>query len=170
MGAAGGAPLERSQHLARRANVKELKNLANDPVKRKPVIADCVDLINAEVKSKGGLSGMAVKAAFAVVKALKPHILEESVENLLDEFVEAMQPLYSTFQEEGSVGTLEAYLPRHAESMADALLAITDRRAERAKNKTLANAYFKLRPKGKIHVGQAAPGIGRVLDKHVGSL
>jgi hypothetical protein len=150
--------------------VKELKNLASDPVKRKPVIADCVSLINAEVKSKGGLGGLAVKAAFAVVKAIKPHILEESVDNLLDEFVEALQPLYATYQEEGNVGTLEAYLPRHGEAMADALLAITDRRAERAKNKTLANAYFKLRPKGKVHVEQAAPGIGRVLDKHIPSL
>ena len=150
--------------------MKDLKNIIGEPGKRTAVIADCVDLINAEVKSKTGLGGIAVKAAFAVVKAIKPHILEESVDNMLDEFVVALQPLYAKFQEEGSSGTLEGYLNGHAPDTADALLAITDRRAERAKNRTLANAYYKLRPKGKTHVELAAPGIGRVLDKHVVAL
>jgi hypothetical protein len=150
--------------------VKELKNIISEPAKRRAVIADCVDLVNAEVKSKTGLGGIAVKAAFAVVKALKPRILEESVDNMLDEFVDAMQPLYAKYQEAGSSGTLEGYLNGHASEMADGLLAITDRRAERAKNRTLANAYRKLRPKGKTHVELAASGIGRVLDKHVAAL
>lgn len=150
--------------------MKELKDIISDPGKRKLVIADCVDLVNAEVKSKGGLGGIAVKAAFAVVKAIKPRILEESVDSMLDEFVVAMQPLYAKYQDEGSSGTLERYLEQRAPEMADALLAITDRRAERAKNRTLAGAYYKLRPKGKVHVEQAAPGVGRVLDKHVPAL
>jgi hypothetical protein len=150
--------------------VKELKNIISEPSKRAAVIADCVDLVNAEVKSKTGLGGIAVKAAFAVVKAIKPRILEESVDNMLDEFVDAMQPFYARYQEEGSSGTLEGYLNARAPEMADALLAITDRRAERAKNRTLASAYHKLRPKGKTHVELAAPGIGRVLDKHVPAL
>ena len=150
--------------------MKDLKNIIGDQAKRTAVIADCVDLVNAEVKSKTGLGGLAVKAAFAVVKAIKPHILEESVDNMLDEFVDRLQPLYAKYQDDGSSGTLEAYLGARASDTADALLAITDRRAERAKNRTLANAYYKLRPKGKTHVEQAAPGVGRVLDKHVPAL
>ena len=39
---------------------------------RPKVVADCGKLIEEEVDSKGGLSGFAVKAAFAVVKAVKP--------------------------------------------------------------------------------------------------
>jgi hypothetical protein len=54
--------------------------------------------------------------------------------------------------------------------MAEALLSITDQRARRASNKTMVKAYNKLRPKGKVHVEAATPGIGRVLDKHVGRL
>lgn len=150
--------------------MKDLSNLVNKPEQRQLVIRDCVDLVNAEVKSKKGLGGAAVKAAFAVVKAIKPRILEESVDGLLDDFTVAVQPFYERYQQEGSTGTLETYLSARASDVAEALLAITDRRAERAKNKTMVKAYFKLRPKGKVHVEQATPGIGRVLDKHVPTL
>lgn len=150
--------------------MKELKTLTADPQKRPALIADCVELVETEVKSKGGLGGMAVKAAFAVVKAVKPRILEESVDGLLDDFAVQLQPLYEKYQQEGSLGTLEAYFGPRSGDVAERLLSITDARAERAKNKTLAKAYQKLRPKGKVHVEQAAPGVGRVLDKHVGAL
>lgn len=150
--------------------MKDLKNLASEPEKRKAVIEDCVALVNAEVKSKKGFSGAAVKAAFAVVKAIKPRILEESVDSLLDDFTAALQPFYERFQQEGCPGTLEVYLPARGGEVAEALLSITDRRADRAKNKTMVKAYHKLRPKGLVHVEQATPGIGRVLDKHIKDL
>jgi hypothetical protein len=149
--------------------VKDLKHLAEDETKRGAVIADCVELVKAEVKSKRGIAGVAVKAGFAVVKAIKPKILEESVDSLLDDFVAALQPYFQRFQEEGA-SKLEAYLPQRASDVAESLLTITDARAERASNKTLVKAYYKLRPKGKVHVEQATPGIGRVLDKHVPDL
>lgn len=147
--------------------MKDLKNLTSDPEKRKVVIADCAKLVDSEVKSKSGLTGMAVKAAFAVVKALKPNIVEELVDSLLDEFVDVIQPYYQKYQEEGSPGTLEQYLTARSSAVANSLLSITDKRSERAKTKVLISAYQKLRPKAQIHVEQAMPGIGRLLDKHV---
>jgi hypothetical protein len=127
-------------------------------------------LIESEVKSKKGLGGAAVKAAFAVVKAIKPGVIRDSVDGLLDEFVEVLQGFYETYQEGGSSGTLEGYLEGRSLEVAEGLLGITDRRAERSKNKTMVKAYRKLRPKGKVHVEQAVPGIGRILDRHVGDL
>jgi len=150
--------------------LKDLRKLAAEPEKREKVIVDCVGLINAEVKSKKGLSGAAVKAAFAIVKAVKRRILEDSVESLLDDFTEALQAFYEQYQQAGSTGSLEDYLSRRGAEVAEALLGITDRRAGRSKNKTVVKAYNKLRPKGLVHVEQATPGIGRMLDKHVGSL
>jgi hypothetical protein len=151
----------------RRKPVKELINIVAVQEKRQLVIKDCVALIEEEVKSKKGISGGLVKAAFKIIKALKPGILEETVDSLLDEFVEALQPFYARFQEQQSIHLLEAYLPPLASEVAENLLGITDRRAERSKNKTMVKAYNGLRPKGKIHVEQAVPGIGRVLDKHI---
>ena len=151
--------------------MKELKNLITDPAKRQPIVGDCVHLIDSEVRSKSGLSGIAVRAAYALVKAFKPGMVESTVDALLDEFVAELQPVYARYQEEGSPGTLESYFgPPRSEEVAEKLLIITDRRAERTKHKTIAKSYFKLRPKGKEHVAQAASGIGRVLDKHVAAL
>lgn len=146
--------------------MKQLKSIIEDEGDRELMIRDCVALINSEVKSKSGFSGMAVKAAFALVKAIKPRILEESVDGLIDDFVEALQPYYEAYQNDGNPGSLETYLDQRGERVAESLLGITDRRAERASNKTMVKAYKKLRPKGKVHVEQAVPGIGRVLDRH----
>lgn len=149
--------------------MKDLNTLLQQP-KRLEVIVDCVQLIDSEVKSKKGFGGAAVKAAYALVKAIKPKIIGESVDGLLDEFTEALQPYYQRYQEESSAASLETWLNERPSDVAESLLSITDRRADRAKNKTMVKAYKKLRPKGKVHVEQAVPGIGRVLDKHVVSL
>lgn len=150
--------------------MKQLKDIIEDEGKRKAVVGDCVVLVNSEVKSKGGLSGLAVKAAFALVKAIKPRILEESVDGLIDDFVEVIQPFYESFQNDAGSGSLATYLEQRGERVAESLLGITDRRAERSSNKTMVKAYKKLRPKGKVHVEQAVPGIGRVLERHTADL
>ncbi len=54
--------------------------------------------------------------------------------------------------------------------MAESLLRVTDRRAERASNQTIIKAYRKLRPKGKEHVLIAVPRVGALLDKHTANL
>ena len=150
--------------------MKQLSDLLQEPAKRQPVINDCVQLIHSEVKAKKGFTGIAVKGAFKLVLALKPSILEESVDSLLDDFVGKLQPFYEGYQQAGESGTLSAYMGSRSSDVAESLLSITDARAQRASNKTLVKAYNGLRPKGKVHVEAAAPGIGRVLDKHIGSL
>ncbi len=150
--------------------MKQLKDLVEDPPRREKIINDCVVLIDEEVASKRGLSGAAVKAAYMVVKRLKPGIIRESVDNLCDEFIEASQPFFEKYQDDGEKGTLEQYFRPRASDVAESLLSVTDRRAQRASNKTMVKAYNKLRPKGKQHVEAAVPGVGRMLDKSVGSL
>lgn len=146
--------------------MKVLKTLLETPDTRKQVIADCCDLIDAEVKTKG----LIVKGAYKVVKAIKPGVIPQSVDGLLDDFVGKMQPFYERYQEDGEQGTLSDYFRARSTDLAEALLTVTDERANRSSHKTMVKAYKKLRPKGKEHVALAAPGIGRVLDKHIGKL
>jgi len=150
--------------------VKQLNDLVAEPESRDRVVADCVGLVESEVKSKKGFGGVAVKAAFAIVKAIHPTIISQSVNSLLDDFITQLQTFYGRYQDEGGTGTLESFLQARAPDVAESLLSITDARAQRAKSKTMVKAYNKLRPKGKVHVEAAAPGIGRVLDQHVGRL
>jgi hypothetical protein len=134
------------------------------PGNRPKVIADCVQLINEEVESKGGLSGLAVKGAFALVKAVKPGFVPEAVDHMLDDFVKRLEPFWADAQAKNEpVGPL---MSGRAPEVADALLAISDERAQRAKNPNLKKAYDKLRPTGKKHVEAAVPRVGRLIQKY----
>ncbi len=150
--------------------MKQLSDLAQDQEKRTAVVNDCTQLVHDEVRSKKGLGGIAVKAAFKVVNALKPGMIQDSVHHLLDDFIAQLQPYFEGYQNAGSAGTMSSYLGSRGDQVAESLLSITDARARGATNKTLVKAYNSLRPKGKAHVQAAAPGIGRVLDKHIGGL
>ena len=134
------------------------------PGNRPRVISDCVTLIQEEVDSKGGLSGLAVKAAFAVVKAVKPGFINEAVDHMLDDFVKRLEPFWADAQAKNEpVGAL---MSARAGEVSDALLAISDERASRAKNQSLKKAYEKLRPTGKKNVEAAVPRVGRLIAKY----
>jgi len=146
--------------------VKRLSSLVEDSDSRQTMLRDCVHLIENQVRSKKGVSGAAVKTAFAVVRAIRPGIISRSVDGLLDEFMAQIQPLFEKFQSEGSNTPLEAYFGARADDVAEVLLAVTDRRAQRARNRALIKAYQKLRPNGKGHVVVAVPAVGALLDRH----
>jgi hypothetical protein len=134
------------------------------PGNRSKVVVDCVHLIDEEVDSKGGLTGLAVKGAYALVKAVKPGFVSEAVENMLDDFVRRLEPFYTAAQAKNEpVGPA---MNARAGDVAEALLAISDERAARARNAGLKKAYEKLRPTGKKHVEAAVPRIGRLIAKY----
>jgi hypothetical protein len=134
------------------------------PGLRPKVVADCVQLINEEVDGKGGLTGLAVKGAYALVKAVKPGFVAEAVDHMLDDFVKRLEPFWADAQSRHEpVGPL---MSQRAPEVADALLAISDERAQRSKNQGLRKAYDKLRPTGKKHVEAAVPRIGRLVTKY----
>jgi hypothetical protein len=134
------------------------------PGNRKVVVGDCVKLIEEEVDSKGGLTGLAVKGAFALVKAVKPGFVAEAVDHMLDDFVARLEPFHAAAQSRGE--PTGPSLNARPSEVADALLSISDERAARAKNPTLKKAYEKLRPTGKKHVEAAVPRIGRLIGKY----
>jgi hypothetical protein len=135
--------------------------IAKDGV-RPRVIEDCVALVDAEVKKKSGLSGLAIKGAFTIVKAIKPGIIKESVEHLLDGFVAQLEPFY--LRAPTGFGKL---LNSEPAAVAEALLGYTDEKAKKADNATMKKAYEKLRPNAKEHVQSAVPGLAQVLDRYV---
>jgi hypothetical protein len=134
------------------------------PGTRPKAIADCVRLIDEEVDSKGGLSGLAIKGAYMLVKAVKPGFITEAVDHMLDDFVRRLEPFHTEAQQKSE--PIGPFLNARGGAVADALLAISDERAARAKNATVKKAYEKLRPTGKKNVEAAVPRIGRLLTKY----
>lgn len=139
-----------------------------DEANRDAVIRDTVHLIDAEVSSKGGLSGMALKTGYKAVKALKNgRMIEGAVDHLLDEFTEALAPLHDDYRAQDAIDRFDVYLERHPHKAAEALLAITDARAQNADNRLIKKTYSKLRGQASKHVVDALPGVGRLIEKHV---
>jgi hypothetical protein len=146
--------------------VSQLKEILLSPDKRPQIVTECEQLIDEEVKSKGGFSGGVVKIAYGTVKALKPGMIREAVDGLLDDFVARLEPFYGAYRAAPGGAKLPDYLATRSGEVADALLGVTDDRAGRSKNSTLKKMYEKLRPQGKKNVEEALPRLGRLIERH----
>jgi hypothetical protein len=136
-----------------------------DAAKKAVVVDDCCTLIDEEVASRGGISGLALKAGYGAVKGIKPGFVKSVVGDLLPEFAAALEPVYQeAVQSNRGVG---AHLESNASRVADALLGITDEKAARSKNNLVKSTYEKLRSGAKKNVEQAVPRLAKLVEKHV---
>lgn len=135
-----------------------------DESKKQNVVKDCCDLIDAEVKDKGGISGLAIKAGYGAVKGIKPGFVEKAVEDLLPEFAKALDPIYSDAKSANK--PVADFFSASTDRVANALLSITDAKAARAKSGVAKSAYDKLRGSALKNVEQAVPRLGRLIEKY----
>jgi hypothetical protein len=136
------------------------------PPNRERVVSECVSLVDSEVKSKTGFSGIAVKSAYGVVTAVKPRFVAEVVDGLLDEWVQKLEPFYASWQTDGGGMPFPDYLVAHKVEAAEALLEVTDGRAKVSKHGTVRKMYEKMRPSAKKHVEEALPRLGTLVEKN----
>lgn len=132
-----------------------LRDKLNDPSTQQRVIADAVKTIDAEVSDKGGLGGMAIKAAYSMVKGMAPGIVPKLLGNMLGDFMDAVQPFYDQAQQGGT--DLKQLFAQRSSEVANALLSVTDSRAAKSDAGSLKKGYEKLRPSAQKHVEAALP-------------
>ena len=89
--------------------------------------------------------------------------MRDVVTRLLDEFLDAMDPLYQEAKQKGRPAG--SFLVENKGRMAEGLLGVTDRKAQGADG-VLKKAYEKLRPLAKGQVEAAAPRLSQLLEKH----
>jgi hypothetical protein len=135
-----------------------------DEAKKGDVIKDCLALIDAEVKDKGGISGLAIKAGYGTVKGIKPGFVEKAVEDLLPEFARVLDPIYADAKSQNK--GVSDFFSSNSGRVADALLSITDAKAARARSGVAKSAYDKLRGSAKKNVEQAVPRLGKLVEKY----
>ena len=140
-----------------------LKEQLGSGDKRERVIEDAIKVLDAEVADKGGLTGLAVKGGYKVVQGIRPGFVRDVVSRLLDDFLDAMDPLYQEAKQKGRPAG--SYLVENKGRMAEGLLGVTDRKAQAADG-VLKKAYEKLRPLAKGQVEAAAPRLAQLLEKH----
>jgi hypothetical protein len=141
-----------------------LPEILTSNAKKAVVVDDCCSLIDAEVKDKGGISGLAIKAGYHAVKGVKPGFIKNVVTDLLPEFARVLDPIYQEAkQTEKPIG--EFFTVRSSD-VAEALLALTDEKARHSKNGLVRGTYDKLRGTAKKNVEAAAPRVGKLIEQH----
>ncbi len=78
-----------------------LKDAFANEATRRTIAQECSALIEREVDSKGGLSGMAIKTGYKAVKGIKPGFIDKVVYDLLPEFAAALEPLHEEARAKG---------------------------------------------------------------------
>jgi hypothetical protein len=141
-----------------------LPEVLTSEAKKPRVVEDCCALIDAEVKDKGGISGLAIKAGYGAIKGVKPGFVKNVVSDLLPEFASALDPIYQEAQSAGQ--PIGSFFASRSDRVAEALLAITDAKAQKSKNGLVKGTYDKLRGSAKKNVEAAVPRLGKMLESH----
>lgn len=142
----------------------ELTRKIQDKAVRDRIATDCTQLIDTQVAAKGGLAGMALKAAYGAVKGLGGNYVLGAVQRLLPEVFAALDPMWAEGVQSGDP---VAYLSENSDRTADVILSTTDQRIEqKASGGIIGASYKKLRKSVKKDVEAAVPGLARIIDKH----
>lgn len=136
-----------------------------DPTTRTAVIRDSEKLLEAEVASKSGLRGAAVRAGFKALKKIKPGIVPAAIGKLLPAFAPVIDPFYAEGVQKGDV---RGHFTREADRIADALLGVTDAKAADADNRVMKKIYGGLRGQAQQHTAAAMPAVADLIVRHVG--
>jgi hypothetical protein len=154
-------PTEKDQ----RTVADTLKASLLDADRRGAVVADLQDFVDQEVAGKGGLSGGVIKTGYAAVKRVRPGIIRSAIDSMLDEFVDALEPHWAAYRSQPVPG-FGAFLAGRPHEVAQSLLAVADRRAQRSSRAAVTSVYGKLRPKGEQNVIEALPRLGDLVERH----
>ncbi len=141
-----------------------LSDVLNDEAKRASIIEDVVRLIDGEVGKQRGISGVAVKAGYKLVQGVKPGFVRNVVTALLPEFAAALDPIREQALAEGQ--PVSSYFQTHSQDIAEALLAVTDARAEKSDHGSVRGAYGRLRGSARKNVEAAVPGLGQIIEDY----
>jgi hypothetical protein len=126
------------------------------------MIADCVDLIDGQVKQKG----FVIKSAYATIKAIKKRFIPEVVDSMLDEWLEKIQPHFDRWSA-NKTSTFTDYVVARGDDVAEDLLGVTDARAAKTSHTTAKKMYGRMRDGAKKNVIEAIPALARMIEKHL---
>jgi hypothetical protein len=144
-----------------------LQEILLNPDTRPQVTADCLTLIKQEVSAKSGISGTAVKLAYKTVSTFASGYLQSMVEKLLPDMIAKLEPYWADFNASGA-SDFGDYLAKRGDEVSDALLSVTDARAQTSERPTILKAYRTVRGGAAKHVAAALPAVGALVQKYAG--
>jgi len=148
--------------------MKSLKELVDDPKVYEAVVQDSTRVLDEEVAKRSGITGLAIKAAYKLLKSVKGgSALRKVIEGLMPDFIVKLDPYFQRFQKEGKGTPWIEFLRPHFDSIADDLLSVTDEKSRNLDSKRAQGTYNKLRPKAKKEVVSSLPALARMMGKYL---
>ena len=141
-----------------------VEQLGKEP-QRPQVIAECVDLIDAQVKQKG----FVIKSAYATIKAIKKRFIPEVVDTMLDEWLDKLSPHFDRWSA-NKTSSFTDYVIARSDDVAEDLLSVTDARAARTSHTTAKKMYGRMRDGAKKNVIEAIPALAKLIERHLARL
>lgn len=111
---------------------------------RDTVVAQVSDVVEDQIAKRKGLSGAGIRTALKMAKANRPDILPVVINRLLPDFCEALEPHFQAFLASDETD-FPRFVSQREEDIQEAMLSVTDARAEHSQNKTFKKMYRQLR-------------------------
>lgn len=141
----------------------KLREKIQDAGTKASIAEDCAKLLDEQVASKGGISGLTLKAAYRALKGIGPTYVTRALQRLLPQALDALQPLWDTGVEKGAP---VEYLSSNQVEAADALLTMTDEVISNSKNTIVVAAYKQVRKSLKGDIEEAIPGLAEIIGRY----
>lgn len=141
-----------------------LRDVLQDPVVYTSLVNSCQNLVDQQVASKAGLSGVALKTTYGLVKGVGPNYISGAISRLLPEVMTALEPLW----DQGlATGNPVDYLSQNRDQAAACLLRVTDLKAQTTRYTVVKTSYGKLRQSVIGDITAAVPQLAQILDDHL---
>jgi hypothetical protein len=144
-----------------------LQDILLAPGTKPQVVADCRALVDQQVKDKSGVSAAALKLGYKTVTSFAPSYLNDTIDSMLPEFVQQLEPFWADFTASGSA-RFGDYLAKRGPEVSEALLAVTDHMAGQSERPTIVRAYKAVRGSASKNIEAALPAVGDLVQKYAG--
>ena len=137
------------------------------PDTKPKLVADCQALIDQQVSEMSGVSGTAIKLAYKTANAFASGYIRHVVETLLPDLADKLEPYWADFSAAGGA-EFGDYLAKRGDEVSQALLSVTDARAEASNRPVIVKAYRSVRGSAGRHIQAALPQVGALVMKYAG--
>jgi hypothetical protein len=144
-----------------------LQDILLAPDTKPQVVADCRALVDQQVKDKSGISAAALKLGYKTVTSFAPSYLNDTIDSMLPEFVQQLEPFWADFTASGSA-RFGDYLAKRGPEVSEALLSVTDHMAGQSERPTIVRAYKAVRGSASKNIEAALPAVGDLVQKYAG--
>jgi len=144
-----------------------LQEILLAPDTQPKVLEDCYELLQQEVSDLSGVSGTAVKLAYKTVNAFASGHIRFMIGELAPGMIVQLEPYWADFHTAGGTDFGD-FLTKHGDEVAQALLTVTDARAEASDRPTIIKAYRSVRGGAGKHIQAALPRLGDLVVKYAG--